>query len=121
MKDNTDDKSFDLLGNVDIAEPTMGVQVGKGVLKTHGPDQCSGEFCSIHNPSDHPLKDAPFNWRADRGLMERTCEHGVGHPDPDGLAHLKRVLKRKYESYAFGTHGCDGCCSGRYEEIQGRG
>lgn len=109
MRDDMDDESFDLLGNVSIAEPTLGIQVGTGVLKTHGPGQCSGEFCSIHNPSDHPLKDSPFNWRADRGLLERVCDHGVGHPDPDGLAHLARLKGKEFASVES-VHGCDGCC-----------
>jgi hypothetical protein len=31
-------------------------------------------------------------------MMERTCRHGVGHPDPDDLNPDT-------------IHGCDGCCS----------
>lgn len=97
---------------VQVAEPIFGAQVGERVLRTHGPDQCSGEFCCIHNPSDHPLKAAPLNWRGDRGLMERLCEHGIGHPDPDDLAHKRRTMP-DYSERAWGTHGCDGCCTGR--------
>jgi hypothetical protein len=43
----------------------------------------------------------PQLWRSDRGLMERLCEHGVGHPDPDEI------------NLGLGgraVHGCDGCC-----------
>lgn len=29
---------------------------------------------------------------------ERTCPHGVGHPDPDDVLNEDKV------------HGCDGCC-----------
>ncbi len=32
--------------------------------------------------------------------LERTCAHGIGHPDPDSLAWLG----------CEGIHGCDGCC-----------
>ncbi len=78
-------------------------------LSTHGPAQCKGTHCCVHNPSDHPLKDAPMNWRSDRGLMERVCEHGVGHPDPDDLAHKARTLHPE-DQWAFSVHGCDGCC-----------
>ncbi len=98
-----------LFGNMNMAVGPFGEQT-KGVLQTHGPSQCSGEFCSIHNPSDHPLRNARLNWRGDRGFMERICEHGIGHPDPDGLDHLKRTLGDRYKQYAFGIHGCDGCC-----------
>ncbi len=101
---------YDLIGNIDAAEPSLGLQVGKVILRTHAAGQCSGEFCCIHNPSDHALRDAPLNWRADRGMMERICEHGIGHPDPDDLAHKRRTLGDDYEHYAFDVHGCDGCC-----------
>lgn len=73
-------------------------------LRTHAPDECSGPFCVIHNPSDHPLKDAPMHWRSDKGVMERICSHGIGHDDPDDLAY------RRTQRMASGTHGCDGCC-----------
>lgn len=110
-----DEDDYDLYGLINVAEPEFGMQLKPGttVLRTHAFTQCSGEFCSIHNPSDHPLNKAPLNWRGDRGFMERICEHGIGHPDPDGLDHLRRVLGDRYENYAFGVHGCDGCCRGR--------
>jgi hypothetical protein len=80
------------------------------MLRTHPEVVCSGR-CSIHNPSSHPLNTAPLNWRADRHLMERICDHGIGHPDPDDLAYKKRMLSAEvYLSHAYGIHGCDGCC-----------
>ena len=95
------------------AEPTWGIQlptevVEQFVLRTHRADACTGRNCVIHNPSDHPLKDAPLNWRGDRGLMERICDHGVGHPDPDDIAY-KVSIGRMGE----GVHGCcqNRCCS----------
>jgi hypothetical protein len=45
----------------------------------------------------------PQNWRGDKGMMERFCPHGVGHPDPDDL----KVMTRE----GYGIHGCDGCCA----------
>lgn len=81
------------------------------VMRTHPRSRCAGDFCSVHNPSDHPLKDAPRNWRSDRGLMERVCEHGIGHPDPDDLAFKRRTMDpRDYTNHAYGVHGCDTCC-----------
>ena len=74
-------------------------------LRTHGPDECSGPHCVIHNPSDHPLRDAPMHWRSDKGVMERICPHGIGHTDPDDAAHRKRMGVKH-----AGVHGCDGCC-----------
>lgn len=73
------------------------------ILTTHGPSQCAGEFCCIHNPSDHHMVTWPQNWRGDRGIMERWCQHGIGHPDPDDF----RILTHRDS----GVHdGCDGCC-----------
>lgn len=84
---------------------------GGDALQTHAPARCEGDACCIHNPSSHPLDKAPLNWRADRYLMERICSHGVGHPDPDDLAHKKRrMAPTDYDGYTFGVHGCDGCC-----------
>ena len=73
----------------------------------HKESECNSEYCCIHNPSDHHMKDWPTHWRQDRMLMERICEHGVGHPDPDDLKFKESIgLDMKTES----IHGCDGCC-----------
>ena len=87
----------------------MGSRLDKTMLENtnieimcHLPDQCEGEVCSIHNRSDHSMRSFPQHWRGDRGIMERTCPHGVGHPDPDDY----RVRNGEDD----GVHGCDGCC-----------
>lgn len=72
------------------------------VLQCHLPDQCAGERCTIHNRSHHHMRSFQQHWRGDRGIMERICEHGVGHPDPDDY--------RVYTGADDGVHGCDGCC-----------
>lgn len=94
---------------VEYFDEDFGAYVGKQKLKTHAEDECSGEFCCIHNPSDHKMRQWPMQWRADRGLMERACEHGVGHPDPDDISHKYRTMGEaaRYEA----IHGCDGCCN----------
>jgi hypothetical protein len=51
----------------------------------------------------------PQHFRLDRGLMERTCPHGIGHPDPDDLTFSQLMLSES-EAEARGVHGCDGCC-----------
>jgi len=47
-------------------------------------------------------KEPRFITRAS-GIIERVCEHGVGHP----IDHLDgpEALPR-----SWGIHGCDGCC-----------
>ena len=64
-------------------------------LRTHGPDECSGPFCVIHNPSDHPLADAPMRWRSDKHVMERICPHGIGHDDPDDATTARMWLSAR--------------------------
>lgn len=66
-------------------------------LITHSADKCKGQNCPVHNPSDHHMKDWPQHYRADCGITERICPHGIGHPDPDDPNPDK-------------VHGCDGCC-----------
>ncbi len=79
------------------------------LVNVHPPSECEGHPCCIHNPSDHHMRDWPQNWRSDRGLMERICPHGIGHPDPDHLDHIERHLGRE-AAEGESTHGCDGCC-----------
>lgn len=70
-------------------------------------EDCLEHGCVIHNPSDtrQNREGWPHNWRTDRGIMERICEHGVGHPDHDSAAYLAR-MGLEYEN----VHGCDFCC-----------
>lgn len=98
-------------------------------LVTHKLAQCKGEWCVLHNPSRHKMREWPIFIRTDRGgLAERVCEHGIGHPDPDSVAYYKRlgtntkldartsVGKRLAAFRAgnssqeyFSLHACDGC------------
>lgn len=76
-------------------------------LVVHHPEECAGQACCIHRPSGHHMRDWPQVWRWDLGVMERTCPHGVGHPDPDDLAYRRR---RFGSCDGLDLHGCDGCC-----------
>lgn len=77
------------------------------LVNVHAPEACEGHACCIHNPSDHHMRLWPQLWRDDRYLMERTCAHGIGHPDPD---HLAWVHRYPGVDPGYGVHGCDGCC-----------
>lgn len=87
-------------------DATWGIDQGQTVLtNVHPESACAGSPCVLHNPSDHHMARWPTLWRGDKGLMERMCDHGVGHPDPDDMAfHVSHG--REF----LGVHGCDGCC-----------
>ncbi len=63
---------------------------------------CRGKRCVFHRPSRHRMNMWPLIIRRDTCLVERICPHGIGHPDPDSVAHF---------GHWFGVHGCDGCCT----------
>lgn len=87
-------------------ETDLIVLYGGTTFQTHGPAQCAGNPCPIHNPSDHMMRDWPITIRPDRHLLvERVCTHGCGHPDPDSLAWLRSTGINDQ-----GVHGCCGCC-----------
>lgn len=70
---------------------------GGEVVYAHGAAECVRP-CPIHWPTLHHMRTWPQHWRSDRGIIERICTHGVGHPDPDDKSPDK-------------THGCRcGCC-----------
>lgn len=93
-----------------MTDPIIGAALGPGVLLTHPRESCEGRGipCCIHSPSDHHMRSFPMNWRADTGVMERICPHGIGHPDPD---HMTYVLSVSRVNKWQGVHGCDGCCA----------
>jgi len=72
-------------------------------LLAHEPDECkSPDACTIHNRTDHHMRSFKQFYRFGRGIMERICSHGVGHPDPDDI----RIINKADD----GVHDCDGCC-----------
>lgn len=84
-------------------------QVDGSLLATHPADRCEGGYCVIHNPSDHPLKDAPIHWDEERRRTDRVCRHDQHHPDPDHLAYVADT-QGMLEYLKHKRHDCDGCC-----------
>ena len=77
-------------------------------IHCHEETVCRGDFCTLHNRSNHPMRSWVQHWRGDRGIMERICpDHGVGHPDPDDF-NIRTGFKDA-------SHGCCMCCSGYYQ------
>ena len=110
--DALSDKVFDLEGQRDRARALAAALMDEdrrrgfdttGPLVTHDRDDCQGRGCPIHHPSDHHMRGWPRNWRSDRGLMERMCEHIVWHPDPDDA---------EFRATRGDTDTLHGCCVG---------
>lgn len=85
-----------------------GKLIGGDRIITHSANNCAGDHCPLHKPSDHKMVSWDMYLRWDRGLLiERICpKHGIGHPDPDSLAWINRN-----GIVDHGTHGCCGCCN----------
>ena len=66
-------------------------------VRAHHPALCAGKVCCLHNRSNHHMRKFYQHWRDDTGVMERICDHGIGHPDVDSPLQDQ-------------VHGCDGCC-----------
>ncbi|MEU4534317.1 hypothetical protein AB0G15_05540 [Streptosporangium sp. NPDC023825] len=118
-QDNNDDI---LMAHLDDVVDTYSILVdpnGK-IVKTHGVASCGNyeggeaQVCAIHNPTKHHMNEWPAVFRMDKNaLIERTCPHGLGHPDPDSLAFFI-----KHGITSLGAHGCDGCCTPETKEIE---
>lgn len=55
---------------------------GETLRSVHPFDKCIGEFCTIHNMSDHPLRNMAQHWNG--AYMERiNLDTGDIWPDPD--------------------------------------
>ena len=78
---------------------------GIQLVNVHAMDNCAGRPCVIHNPTDHHMREWQLHWRNDRGIFERICEHGIGHPDPDQFDYWRQI-GQEWQS----VHGCDRCC-----------
>lgn len=89
--------------NVNFDNSKGQAKIGNTTLtQVHDMSLCEGRGCTIHHPSDHHLRDMRQHWRPDKGAMERTCLHGIGHPDPDDTFYANPIQR---------VHGCDGCCA----------
>lgn len=58
----------------------VGGQLLSGV---HRRNTCIGPNCCIHNPSTHPMRSWKMHFNHSTMVMERVCEHGFVHVDPD--------------------------------------
>ena len=94
-----------------MTDLTYTTGTGQVIVHVHPEtDDCSRFGCVLHSPTD-PNQDWPTHWRGDRGLMERICPCGVGHPDKDAIAFIRRT-RGEEAARCEAIHGCCGCkCS----------
>jgi hypothetical protein len=89
----------------------------------HDPSACAEQdHCVIHNPSGHPLVNAPTHWRVQEvvgeedveliQIMQRICSHGVFHPDLDDLIFIAETKGPLAASRAKHHECCEGECCG---------
>lgn len=91
---------------------------GEVLVNVHSGSQCQASGtrpCPIHMLTDHDMRHFPQHFRADNGLMERICPHGIGHPDPDALPFFEERGTK-----SMSVHGCDGCCTGDGPPVPGK-
>ena len=81
----------------------------------HDEVKCHGRTCVIHNPSRHAMRQWPMHLR-ETGLVERICEHGVGHPDPDSAAWFDEFGPVGSRG-TWTSHGCDHCCTNPWRTL----
>lgn len=82
------------------------------IMRVHDEATCTGSACVVHNSTEHSMMSWPLLWRSDRGIFERTCSHGIGHPDPDQFDFWE-VTNQQWQS----VHGCDGCCAAKLDGL----
>jgi hypothetical protein len=85
--------------------------VGEKVVGLHPEKPSCKDGCVIHSPSEHGMRGMKTLWRDDRAMMERLCEHNVGHPDPDQVRYWHSVYSGS-QLFELMVHGCcgHGCC-----------
>lgn len=85
---------------------------GTILVIVHAIDQCAGQPCCIHNPSNHHMADWPHHWDGPLGQMMRECRHGYLHPDPDSVS-FRRARWGHERGSMMSVHDCDACCQPR--------
>ncbi len=101
-------------------DPTLEIwEISEGVVLNgvHSKTRCGGKTCVLHHPTGHSMREWTLHWRDDRGIFERICEHGIGHPDPDQYDYMLQSFGKQHADAEM-VHGCDGCCRGAYGEVQ---
>ncbi len=89
----------------------QGWDLGIRKIRVHPEAVCDDrEYCCVHRPGPHRMRDWPMRWRYDIKIMMRTCPHGIGHSDPDHVAYVRSLSPELASAQEFHHRHCDGCC-----------
>jgi hypothetical protein len=77
------------------------LESGQMLTNVHPRLECIGEWCPIHRPMPGPWSNWPRLWRDDRGIMERVCPCGIGHP----VAEMYQWALENGQGFNL-VHGC---------------
>lgn len=86
-------------------ENTFSLPDGTTLYNVHERSDTCEQSCVIHNPLTNHMSDWQLHWRNDRGIFERICPHGIGHPEPSQYPYWDATHQGHQK-----VHGCDGCC-----------
>lgn len=100
-----------------VTPDIVGLNDGNGtvLVNVHTADQCKGQFCCVHNPSQHHMLQWKPVWDGVFKHMWRSCPHSLIHPDPDDLAHTRYRWGSEVAA-SQSIHDCDGCCQPTADE-----
>jgi len=76
---------------------------GQTIYAFHKSDQCYGEFCAVHNPSDHSLREYDLHYNAMAGSFFRDVD-GEMVVDPDDY-----ILNKTGEVIVINLISCNHC------------
>lgn len=96
-----------LVGKHNTSE-SFTTDTGQFMVNVHAANaECAQYGCVIHFPSAEGMALGKTHYNTVRQQMQRVCEHGVAHPDPDSQNWRERTLGSRDD-----IHICDGCCEG---------
>lgn len=87
--------------------PNIRLSSGQTVLNFHGDGDCLGDFCPVHKPSEHSLRDLPLAFTGNHMVRivsrsEISDPHGIYIPD---YADHSVLVAIDPDDYIFRAHG----------------
>lgn len=74
---------------------------GQVIWNVHIPEQCAGQPCCIHNPSDHPMRGWVMSYSSSGIMYRQNPDNGELVVDPDDPAALPQPEGEIVYAYRF--------------------